>query len=98
MPEDAQRLPRRKYNWKQWDKELADGRAWVAHRYSDYQCESKSFASAIRRLANENGKKATVMVFESCVVFAFFDADSYWKPNMPALKDVRKVRKGLGLD
>lgn len=97
MPE-GQDLPRRKYNWSQWNKELADGRAWVAYRGGDYQCLSTSFASTLRRLAAENGKKATIQVFDSCVVFAFFDAKSYWKPNMPALKDVRRVRRSLGLD
>lgn len=96
MPEEE--LPRRKYNWNQWNKELADGRAWVAYRFRDYQCLSASFASSLRRLAGENGKKATIQVYDSCVVFAFFDADSYWKPNMPALRDVRKIRKSLGLD
>jgi len=49
-------------------------------------------------MAAEHGKKATIQVYDSCVVFAFFEADSYWKPNMPALKDVRRIRKSLKLD
>lgn len=85
------------YPWDKWGNELPDGKVWMVTRFVDYKCESRSFASQIYNEARRRGMKVTVTVFESYVLFAFFRADSLWKPNMPALPQVKKIRKKYGL-
>lgn len=87
-----------KYPWDKWTGELPEGKAWMVTRFLDYQCESKSFASQIYHEAARRGQKVTIQVFDNYVVFAFFNPNSYWKPNMPAMKTVKQLREKLGLD
>lgn len=89
---------RSKYPWERWSGPLPEGKAWMVTRFLDYHCESRSFATQIYKVAAERGQKVTVQVYDNYVVFAFFDADSFWKPNMPALKTVKQLRKRLKLD
>lgn len=94
MPEENSRTS--KYPWERWSGRLPEGKAWMVTRFLDYQCQSKSFASQIRKVAAERGQKATITVFENYVLFTFYDGNSFWKPNMPAFKDVQRMRKKLG--
>lgn len=97
MPEEKKNR-RGIYQWDKWSTPLPDGKAWMVTRHLDYTCESHSFGSQLYRVAAEWNMKVTVQVYENYVVFAFFKADSYWKPNMPALKNVKALRKKLGLN
>lgn len=66
-------------------------------RHLDYACESRSFGSQIYQEAARRGLKVTLQVYENFVVFRFFEANGFWKPNMPALKTVKQLRKRLNL-
>ena len=98
MAEDLPKGRQSKYAWDKWTGDLADDKAWMVTRFLDYHCESKSFASQIYQEAARRGMKVTVQVYDSYVVFKFFASNSFWKPNMPALKTVKNLRRKLGMD
>lgn len=85
-----------KYPWDAWTARLKDGQAWKVTRFVDYTCESASFGSQVYLEASRRGMKATVVVFPEFVLFVFFAGDSYWKPNLRAYPEVRKLRSRYG--
>lgn len=98
MPEEEKPSRGSMYDWERWMRKLPEGRAWMVTRHLDYKCESRSFAGYVYRVARERGLRATVHTLDDYVLFCFYDPTSYWKPNMPALKDVKKIRKKLGME
>lgn len=109
MAPDKQK--RSKYPWERWSGPLPEGKAWMVTRHRDYDCLSLSFAGQIRRFAAERGQKATIVivaeqhplsptrsVLQEYILFTFYDADSLWRPNMPAFKDVQKMRRKMGYE
>lgn len=82
-----------KYPWGKWSGALKDGQAWMVTRWVDYDCESSSFASQIYQEAKRRNMAVTVATFEGYVLFVFYKRDSLWRPNLPAYKDVQKLRR-----
>lgn len=74
-------------------RELEPGKAFEARRGQHYTCESQSFTQAVYAVAAQNGYKATCSVFETSVVYCFYRADSYLRPNLPAYPVVKKMRR-----
>jgi hypothetical protein len=76
-----------------WVRELKPGEAHVAFRGEHYTCQSESFRGVVYQVAKEKGLAATVSVFTSCVVFAFYQPTGYLRPNLPAYPIVKKMRR-----
>lgn len=109
---DRQRDERKsKYPWERWSVELPEGKAWLVERFRDYQCLSTSFASQVRKHAADEGLKAAITIvieqnplsptrsaIKEYVLFVFYDGNSFWRPNLPAFKDVQKMRRKLGYE
>lgn len=74
--------------------DLQPGSAHLATRFVDFDCEPESFGSVLRAVAEQRGLKVTVMVFETAVVYAFFDPNGYLMPYLKNYPVVKKMRRG----
>ena len=78
-----------------WARELEPGKAHLARLGKEFDCMATSFTGAVYAAAATRGLKATVAVFpdQGAVVFAFYRADSFTRPNLAAYPIVKKMRK-----
>lgn len=76
-----------------WVKVLPPGQAHVALKGEQYTCASESFRNVVYQVARERNLAATVSVFTSCVVFAFYKPTNLMRPNLPAYPVIRRMRK-----
>lgn len=73
--------------------DLPPGKAHLATRFVDYDCESATFANVVRAAAEQRGLKVTIATFESAVVYAYFDGGGYVMPYLKNYPIVKKMRK-----
>lgn len=75
-----------------WVRVLKPGEAHIALKGEHYTCESESFRGVVYTVAKERNLAATVSVFASCVVFAFYKPNNFMRPNLPAYPIIKKMR------
>jgi len=73
--------------------DLQPGKAHLATRFVDYDCESATFANVVRAAAEQRNLAVTISTFENHVVYVFFDPYGYWKPYLKNFPIVQKMRK-----
>jgi hypothetical protein len=76
-----------------WVMELEPGKAHKARRGKEFTCEPSSFGQVVYAAAAQRGYKATVATFAEGVVFAFYRADNFMKPNLAAYPIVKRMRR-----
>lgn len=73
--------------------DLPPGKAHLATRYVDFDCEPATFASVVYAVAAQRRLAVTVATFENAVVYVFFDRHGYWMPYLKNFPIVVKMRK-----
>ena len=92
MPKPPPQKRGTKYAWVDM-RELTPGEAFQAFKGRHYTCESRSFAGQLYKMARERDWSVTVAVFPTTVIFAFYQTNSYLRPNMRAFPVVLKLRR-----